>query len=135
MISLAAPSIHDDVVCVADIDEVEIAFGHLGVGRVGDELAVDAADAHGAQRAGPRNIADHQRAPSADDAEDVGIVFAVGAEDDGLDLDFVVPAFGKQRADRPVGEAAGEDFLFGRTAFALEVAAREIVPAAAAFSR
>ena len=35
--------IHDDVVFVADIDQVEIALGHFGMGRVGDELAVDAA--------------------------------------------------------------------------------------------
>ena len=43
----------------------------------------------------------------------------------GLDLDFVVPALRKERTDRTVGETAGEDFLFGRTAFALEVAAGE----------
>ena len=44
---------------------------------------------------------------------------------DGLDLHFVVPALGKERADGTVGEAAGEDFLFRGTAFALEVAAGE----------
>ena len=43
----------------------------------------------------------------------------------GLDLHFVIPALGKERADRAVGEAAGENFLFGRTAFALEVTAGE----------
>ena len=59
---------HDDVGFVADVDDVQIAFRHLDMSRVGDELAVDAADAHGAQRAGPRNIADHQRRRSADDA-------------------------------------------------------------------
>jgi hypothetical protein len=40
-----------------------------------------------------------------------------------LDLDFVVPALGKERPDRPVNEPAGEDFLFVK-AFTFEVAAR-----------
>ena len=93
--------------------------------RVGDELAVDAADAHRAERAGPRNVADHQRRRGADDAQDIRVVFAVRAQHDALDLDFVIPALGKKRTDRPVGQAAGEDFLFGRAAFALEVAAGE----------
>ena len=40
-----------------------------------------------------------------------------------MHLHFVVPALGKQRTDRAVGEAAGENFFFRRTAFAFEVAA------------
>ena len=56
----------------------------------------------------------------------IRIVFAIGAENDGLDLHFVVPALGEQRADGPVGEPAGENFLLGRTAFAFEVAAGEL---------
>ena len=118
--------IHHDVVVVADVDKVEVAFGHFRVRRIGDELAVDAADAHRAERPGPRNVADHQRGASADDAQNVRIVFAVRAQHDGLDLDFVVPALGKQRADGAVGEAAGENFLFGRAAFALEVTAGKL---------
>jgi len=51
-----------------------------------------------------------------------------------LDLDFVIPALGKERAYRPVNEPAGEDLFFGRAAFALKVAAGNL-PAAAAFSR
>jgi hypothetical protein len=43
----------------------------------------------------------------------------------GLDLHFVIPALRKERADGAVGEAAGENFLFGGAAFALEVAAGE----------
>jgi hypothetical protein len=37
----------------------------------------------------------------------------------------VLKAFGEQRPDRPVNEAAGENFLFGRAAFALDEAAGE----------
>ena len=44
----------------------------------------------------------------------------------GLHLHFIVTALGEERADRTVGEAAGEDFLFGGPAFALEIAAREL---------
>src|ERR1035437_3206507 len=117
--------IHHNVIRVADIDEVEVAFGLFGVGRIGDELAFDAADADRAERAVPRNVADHQRGGRADDAEDVGVVLAVGTEDDGLNLNFVIPALGKERTNRTVGEPAGENFLFRRTAFALEVTAGE----------
>ena len=52
---------HDQFGFVADIDEVEIAFGHLGMGWIGDELAFDAADADGAERPAPRDVADHER--------------------------------------------------------------------------
>ena len=96
------------------------------MGRVGDELAVDAADAHGAERAGPRDVADHQRGGGADEREHIRVVLAIGAEHDALDLDFVEPALGEERADGAVDEAAGEDFLFGRAAFAFEVAAGEL---------
>src|ERR1043166_9164184 len=93
---------------------------------VGDELSVHAPDARGAQRAVPRNIAHHQRRARANEAENVRIVFTIGTEDDGLGLDFIVPAFGEQRTERAIRQAAGEDFFFGRTAFALEVTAREL---------
>ncbi len=116
---------HDHVGRVADVDEVQVALAHLAVGGVGDELAVDAADAQRAQRAVPRNIADGQRGRSADDGQDVGIVFAIGAQENALHLDFVEPAFGEEGADGAVGQAAGEDFLFGGAAFALEIAAGE----------
>src|ERR1044071_8562514 len=92
---------------------------------VRDELSVEATDAHGAKRTVPRNIADHQRGGRADDAENVRFIFAVGAEDDGLDLNFVIPTFRKQRTNRTIGETAGENFFFSRTTFALEVTARK----------
>jgi hypothetical protein len=117
---------HDNILFVADVDEVEVAFSALGMGGVGDEFAVDAADAHGAERPGPRDVADHQRGAGADDAQHIRFIFAVRAQKHGLHLDFVVPALRKKRADGTVGEAAGEDFLLGRPAFALEVTAGEL---------
>ncbi len=120
------PLIHDEVGFVADIDQVQVAFEHLAVGGVGDELAVDAAHADRAQRARPGDVADHEGGRGADDRQHVRVVVAVGAQDDALDLDFVVPAFGEERADGAVNEPRGEDFLFGGAAFAFEIAAREL---------
>ena len=40
-------------------------------------------------------------------------------------LRLVAPAVGKQRTDRTVDQAGDQRFLFGRTAFALEIAARD----------
>ena len=71
---------HDDVVFRADINKIEIALFALGVRRVGDELAVDAADAHGADRAGKRNIGNAKRGGGAVDRENIGIVFAIRAK-------------------------------------------------------
>ena len=67
----------------------------------------------------------HQRGGRAVDREHVGVVLAVRAEQDADDLRVVEIALGKERAQRAVGHAAGEDFLFRRTAFALEIAAGE----------
>lgn len=83
--------IHHDVVLIAHVNEIEIALGLFGMGRVGHELAFDSSDADGPERAGPGNIADHQRRAGADDAENVGIISAIGAQDHGLHLHFVVP--------------------------------------------
>ena len=50
-------------------------------------------------------------------AINLGIVLAVGAEEDALDLNFIVPALGKERTNGPIGQAAGEDCVLGRPAF------------------
>ena len=93
------------------------------MGGVGDELAVHAADAKGADGAAEGNVGNHQRGGGAVDAEDVGIVLAIGGEERGDDLRVVEVALGEERAQRAVRHATGEDFLLGGTALALEVAA------------
>jgi hypothetical protein len=95
------------------------------VGGVGDKLSVNAPDANGSEGAVPGDITDDQSGGSADDAEDIGIIFSVGAEENALDLDLVVPTFGKQGSNGAIGQAAGEDFLFRGTPFAFEVATGE----------
>ncbi len=64
---------HDHVVFGADVDEVQIAVRTLAVGRVGDELAIDAADAHGSHRAGERNVGNAESGAGAVDEEDIGV--------------------------------------------------------------
>ena len=117
---------HHHVGFVADIDQVQVTVCHLAVNRVGHKLALHAAHADRSEGAGPGDVTDHQRGGRADDREHVGVVFAIGAEDDALDLDFVVPALGEERANGPVNEPRGEDFLFRRAALAFEITAREL---------
>ena len=47
---------HDHVVFIADINEIEIALGALVMCRVGNELTVNATNAHRADRACKRNV-------------------------------------------------------------------------------
>ena len=53
--------------------------------------------------------------------------FSLSDESDGRDdLRVDAPALGEQRARRAIDEAAGQDLVLGRAAFALEVAARDL---------
>ena len=113
--------IHDQVLLIADIDEIQIALVAFGMGRIDHELAVDAPEADGSEGAVPRDIADHQGRRGTDDAEYIGIVLAVGAQDDALDLYFIEPPLGEEGANRPVGQAAGEDFLLRGATFTLKI--------------
>ena len=62
---------------------------------LGDEFTANASDPDGAERTGPGNIADHQGSTGADDAQDIRIIFTIRAQEHGLDLDLIVPTFGK----------------------------------------
>ena len=116
---------HDHVGFIADIHEIEVAELALAMAGVGDEFAIDPAHAHGTDRACERDVADAQRGARAIDEKDVGIMFAVRAEEDADDLRVVEVAFREKRTQRAVRHAAGEDFFFGRTAFAFEITAGE----------
>ena len=95
------------------------------MGGIEDELAVEPADAHGAEGAQERQFAEHEGRGGGVDAEDVALVLAVGGHEGVVDLDVVEEAFREQGADGAVGDAGREDFLLGGAAFALEVAAGE----------
>ena len=96
------------------------------VGRVDDELAADAADAHGPDRAAERDLADAQRGRGGRRAEDVGLVLLVGREDRDDELDVVLVALGEERADRAVGQAGGQRGRLGRARLALDEAAGDL---------
>ena len=117
---------HHDGLARAGHDEVELALGELAVRRVGDELAVDAADAHRADRSQERDVADAQRRRGAVERQDVGIVLLVGREDRQDDLDVVVVALREERANRPVGEAHGQDGRLRRARLALDESAGDL---------
>src|SRR6185295_19655894 len=70
-----------------------------------------------------RYPADGQRGRRRDHRQDVGLVLAVVGEDLRDHQDLIVEAFGEQRADWAVDQAAGQRFLFGGAALTLEEAA------------
>ena len=116
---------HHHVLLVPDVDEIERRVQHLFVRGIDDEFAVDFADAHRADRAVPRDVRAKQRGGSAVDHQHVRIRHLVRRKQQTDDLHFVQKSFREQRAQRAVAEARGENFLFRRASFALEIAARE----------
>ncbi len=104
-------------------DEIELALDHLLERGVQHVFVVDEGDAGAADRAHERGAGQRERRGNRDHRHDVGIVFEVVRQDGGDDLRVAAPAVGEQRPDRPVDQPRGERFLFGRPAFALEVAA------------
>ena len=107
-------------------DEVQLRRRELGLGRVEHVLAVDVADARGADRAVERNAGQRERRRRADHRRNVGIDLGIDRHHRRDDLDLVVEAIGKQRPDRAVDEPAGQRLLLRRTAFALEEAAGDL---------
>ena len=114
---------HHHRVAGAGDDQVELAFGDFALVRVEMILAVLEADARGADRAHEGHAGEGERGARRDHREDVGLVLAVVGEDLRDAQDLVVEAFGEERADRAVDEAAGQRLLLGRAALALEEAA------------
>ena len=115
---------HDRDVAVveqtAGDDHVEGRALELLGGREGDPLAGDAGDAGGADRAGERQARQQHRAGGAVDGEHVVEVGRVERQDRRDDLDLVAQALLEARAQRAVGEAAGEDRVLGRPALTAE---------------
>ena len=107
-------------------DEVHLRIGKLRLARVQHVLAVDVADARGADRAVERDAGDRQRGARADQRGDVGRDLGVQRQHVDDDLHFVVEAFGEQRAQRPVDQARGQRLELARAAFTLEEAAGDL---------
>ena len=107
-------------------DQIELRILALGLARVEHVLAIDVAHAGCADGAAEGDARNGQGCTGADQGRDVGVDF--GVERDGVDHDVhvVVEAFGEQRADRAVDQAAGQGFEFAGLGFALEEAAGDL---------
>ena len=114
---------HQHGVGGAGDDQFELGVGHLVERRVEHVFVVDEADARGADRTLERRAGKRQRRGRGDQREDVGIVLHVVRQHRDDDLRLVAPAIGEQRTDRAIDQAGDQRLLFGRAAFALEIAA------------
>ena len=117
---------HGDGLGRATDDQIEIALEHVGHGGVDAKLAVNQANAHGADRAGERQRRDHQRRGGAVHREDVVRDDHVDAQHGPDHLDFVAEALREQRADRTIDHARVQRGLLRGLALALEKAARNL---------
>ena len=106
-------------------DELELRLGHLVELRIEHEFIVDEADARCADRTHEGSAGERERSGSRHHRNDVGIVFEIVREHVDGDLRIAAPAVGEQRTDRTVDQARDQRVAFRRTAFALEVAARD----------
>ncbi len=88
--------------------------------RVDDEVALEFADADGADVGGDRDRRDRQRRGGAVHREDVVGVDLVDRHRDRDQLGLVVPALGEERADRAIDHARGQRRLLARFALATE---------------
>jgi hypothetical protein len=81
---------------------------------IGDELAIDEADADRADRAAERNARDRQRGGGAVHGQDVGIVLRITGDHQADDLDLVAEALGKSgRIGRSIRRQVRISFLTG----------------------
>src|SRR5262245_32453207 len=116
---------HDYVVFNAYINKIKIALSTLRMRRVRDELPVDPANAHRADWTAKRNIRNRQRGGRTVNRQNVGIILAVGAEQNRDNLRVVKISLRKERPQRPIDHARRERFLFRRTSLALKIATRK----------
>lgn len=71
------------------------------------------------------DVRQRQSGRCAVECADVGVVLAIGGQDERDDLGLAGVTLGKERPQRPVDEPGGDGFFLGRAAFALEEAAGE----------
>ena len=107
-------------------DQVQVGQLARGLARVEHVLAVDVADAGGADRAGERNAGDRQGGRRADHGGDVGVDLGVQRQRVDDHVHFVEEAFREQRTDRAVDQARGQRLVLARLGFTLEEAAGDL---------
>ena len=104
---------HRDRVARRGDDHVHGALFLLFVGRVGDQLVVDAAHANPGDRAIPHQVGSMHRGRGTGDGVNLGGVDLVEAHNVGDQLSVNSPRLGKQRPDGAIHQATREDFPFG----------------------
>ena len=105
-------------------DEVQLAGLQLRGRRVQDVLTIAIAHARRPNRAIERHAGNGQRSRGSNHRGNVGIHFGIEREHQRNHLHFVVETIREERANRAVNQARDQRFFLGRTAFALEKAAR-----------
>ena len=123
---LGAALDHHQGVGGAGHQKVDVAVSALLDGGVHHQLAVDAAHADAAHGVDEGDLADDQGRGGAHHGEGLGGVLAVIAEHLGGDHGVAVVALFEEGAQGAVDEAAGEGFLGGLLALALEPAAGDL---------
>ena len=116
---------HHDAFGRADHHDVQLRRTHLVIGRIDDVLALDQSHADCADRAVERNVGNRQCRRGAVNTANIRIVLRVGRQHHRNDLGLAAESFGEQRADGTIDLAAGKNFFFARTAFALDESAGE----------
>ena len=117
---------HQDGLVRTGDDEIHVRRQQLLVRRVDDEVAVDLADADGADGRRVRDIGDHERGGRAVHGEDVVRVDLVHGQREVHELRLTTPALREQRAQRAVDHARDERRLLACTAFTLEEGAGDL---------
>ncbi len=117
---------HHDGIGGGGDDQVELAVHELRLGRIDDDLIVNVAHAHGTYRPHEGDRRNGERGGGGGDADDVWVVLQVGGEHGDDDLYVVAIALGEERANGAIGEARGQDRVFGRASLTLDEPARDL---------
>ncbi|MNV63401.1 hypothetical protein D3C71_1559920 [compost metagenome] len=114
---------HHDGVFGSRHNEIDVALFLLGNRRIDDKFTADASYDNTADRTAERYIRNAQRSRGSDHGRDFRRAVLVHAHYKVQHLDVIAEAFREQRANRPVGQSAGQNRLLARSSFALDEAA------------
>lgn len=117
---------HQNGVLRTGNNQIQNRFIHLIEMRVQNVFAVDVANARAADRTHERNAGQCKRSRCGNHRQNVRIIFQIVLNDRDDNLRVVLVTFREKRADRTVDQAGNQRFLFGRTTFALEIAAGDL---------
>ena len=117
---------HQDGLVGTGDDEIHVGGEELLLRRVDDEVALDLADPHRADRRRVRDVGDHQRGGRAVHREDVVRVDLVHRQRQVDELRLTPPALREERPQRAVDHARDQRRLLAGAALALEERAGDL---------